>query len=547
MAINIGTNTDGDVTYQNPPVNRTLFPNIKYGATPEEIQEAVDAWLDDHPEATTTVEDGSILPVKLDSTNSASDGYVLSYNATAEKFEWYDIGGELDEINSDITDLKQDYNQLSEGVLYDYILDEVALKSNGYPVSWATSVSYSAQTQSEPTMPFYKERPIYDQWYPTTDLTGTYRFMTMTPPASVAGKKFSVGFWLYGDLSGTKAFKFGILPDANSFTSLDDGNLAVGYTQTVGRVVLTVDAKVNNWYHFTVIVDDSNVASNTTNILLGSARCKTTDRIKWSPPVVVLGDRLDWFINYKNASYNPDNPIDDTTVSSTKTWSSSQISSAINHTSVLSGKKVNWIGDSLFRGGGSEGNNGWIGRIADDYGCTFESLAVNGAMIIDPQQSGYVSIATRCTDFTETAPDYVIFDGGTNDNFNKTLSPLGTYDADRYDTPNDKTTSFSSAFEYTIVKIITAYPNAKIGYIVPYKLISYNQNIDAYDISGKSYFDRAVEICKKWGVPYLDLREHTPLNYQIEALQDNFTDFVHINSDGYDLTYNIVAKWLETI
>lgn len=112
MAINIGENTDGDVTYKNPPVDRTLFPNIKYGATPEEIQEAVDAWLDDHPEATTTVEDGSILPVKLDSTNDATDGYVLSYNATAEKFEWYDIGGELDEINSDITDLKQDLEGL---------------------------------------------------------------------------------------------------------------------------------------------------------------------------------------------------------------------------------------------------------------------------------------------------------------------------------------------------------------------------------------------------------------------------------------------------
>lgn len=38
MAINIGENTDGYVTYQNPPVNRTLFPNIKY-ATPEEISD----------------------------------------------------------------------------------------------------------------------------------------------------------------------------------------------------------------------------------------------------------------------------------------------------------------------------------------------------------------------------------------------------------------------------------------------------------------------------------------------------------------------------
>lgn len=117
MAINIGKNTDGDVTYKNPPVDRTLFPNITEYSTPEEIEAFVNAWLDDHPEATTTVEDGSILPVKLDSSNSASDGYVLSYNATAGKFEWYNIGAELDEINSDITDLKQDFNQYTAEVL----------------------------------------------------------------------------------------------------------------------------------------------------------------------------------------------------------------------------------------------------------------------------------------------------------------------------------------------------------------------------------------------------------------------------------------------
>lgn len=105
MAINIGNNADGDVTYQNPPVNRVLFPNITYEAKPEEIQTAINVWLNNHPEATTTVEDGSILPVKLDSSNSATDGYVLSYNATAGKFEWYNI-------NSDITDLRQDFNNI---------------------------------------------------------------------------------------------------------------------------------------------------------------------------------------------------------------------------------------------------------------------------------------------------------------------------------------------------------------------------------------------------------------------------------------------------
>ena len=102
MAINIDTNTDGDVTYQNPPVDRVLFPNITDHATPEEIQAAVDAWLEDHPEATTTVQDGSILPVKLDSSNDAADGYVLSWNATDEQFEWVNVQADIDDLKQDL-------------------------------------------------------------------------------------------------------------------------------------------------------------------------------------------------------------------------------------------------------------------------------------------------------------------------------------------------------------------------------------------------------------------------------------------------------------
>lgn len=113
MAINIGTNTDGEVTYENPPVNRVLFPNIREGMSYEEIVKAVGEWLDEHPEVTTTVEDGSLLPVKLDSSNEATSGYILSYNGT--KFEWVDIDTLLDDINSEITDLKNEFEQFPNG------------------------------------------------------------------------------------------------------------------------------------------------------------------------------------------------------------------------------------------------------------------------------------------------------------------------------------------------------------------------------------------------------------------------------------------------
>ena len=43
----------------------SLIKTLAPGASPEAIEQAVTDWLDDHPEATTTVEDGSITEEKL--------------------------------------------------------------------------------------------------------------------------------------------------------------------------------------------------------------------------------------------------------------------------------------------------------------------------------------------------------------------------------------------------------------------------------------------------------------------------------------------------
>lgn len=46
---------------------------------PEAIEESVDSWLDDHPEATTTVEDGSITAAKLNDDLVATVAETKSY------------------------------------------------------------------------------------------------------------------------------------------------------------------------------------------------------------------------------------------------------------------------------------------------------------------------------------------------------------------------------------------------------------------------------------------------------------------------------------
>lgn len=422
------------------------------------------------------------------------------------------------------------------------LLDQTPLNEDWYPTNVATSVSYADSTDSESGMPFYPTQPKFLTWHTINNAGGAFRFFIYNIPANLQGKKTSIGMWVKNDISSSKQFRMWVNSSVVENTLIFYTNTFVEGTSASGvGVRLDVDKILNGWAHISIYIDGTQDTKNA--LYIGSTNILATDSIKCSIPILIEGD-LVWYINYENESRNKN--IDDNGISDKKTYSSSKIEQLIT-SNPLSGKKVNWIGDSIFYGGGTDGNNGWIGRIKDAFGLAFESLAVNGALIIDPNNSSYYSISKKCTDFVETNPDFVLFDGGTNDGFNPTISPLGTFDANRYDVPNDRYSSFSSAFEYTIYQMITAYPNAKIGYVIPYKQVSYNGNIDVYDITGKAYFDRAIEICKKWGVPVLDLREKSILNYQITALQSKFTDFVHINGDGYDYSYNIVAEWMKTL
>ena len=67
------------------------------------------------------------------------------------------------------------------------------------------------------------------------------------------------------------------------------------------------------------------------------------------------------------------------------------------------------------------------------------------------------------------------------------------------------TATFSGALEALILKLVTAYPYAKIGYIIPQKMYTGYADYTAENHIHRLYFDRAVEICQKWGIPYVDL------------------------------------------
>ena len=221
----------------------------------------------------------------------------------------------------------------------------------------------------------------------------------------------------------------------------------------------------------------------------------------------------------------------------------------------LYGKVVTFEGDSICAGlGSSEGiyGEGWASRIGIDNDMNWLNRSVSGSTIesIADRIQYYESISHRKV-------DYFIFEGGTNDadtmgaeNLGE-ISPLNSFDG------NYGTTTFYERMERLIKMIITYNPNAKIGYIVAPKMgagSAYNNR--------RVFFDAAINCCKKWGIPYLDLWSENPMNPNLQVYWDGvdhetaseatqagcyYIDGQHLSQLGYDYIYTQIEEWMKTL
>ena len=387
---------------------------------------------------------------------------------------------------------------------YDYMTRD---KDGG--AKGATGVqSYSRLQEPDPSTPFFPD--TYFKWYPTHDLVDEFRYLniplTVLPPTTQPC--YFVSFWVKTPPTNANV-KVSMYPQV-IFDPISPSAIKQNSTIFKNSIQQTIDYHYGNWHHLLYVIPNT---ISITDILIGSSYCTENQYIYFTNPIIT--DREpSYYLNYLNKTYNRG----------------------------FIGKTVNWIGDSLFYGGGSDNYDGWIGRIARKYAISYESMAVSGASICDG--TGYYSIEEHVSDFTNKNADYLIFEGGVNDHFHN--SPLGTFDPDRYDIPANPT-NFTEYFEKLISKLADEYPNSKVGYVIPYKMTSYNQTLDVYDNIGKQYFDRAKEICNKWGIPVLDMREKTPITWIQSNYRRYFTDEVHINKAGYTFTFEIIAEWMKTL
>lgn len=235
----------------------------------------------------------------------------------------------------------------------------------------------------------------------------------------------------------------------------------------------------------------------------------------------------------------------------------------------LAGKKIIFDGDSICHATSEtreNSNRGWAYRVGAGNGMEWYNYGRDGATITAEMYSekcGARHWVSRCIDkIHEEHPelDYLIFEGGTNDadllGFDE--AKLGSYDiADYSGNYDDKT--FTGALERLFYKAITYYPQAKIGYIVAHKM-GIRPNGYGDNNLRRTYFLRAIEVCRKWGVPYLDLWEKSPLNPMLKCYYDKeldvkgnreagkaYIDAQHLTAIGYDMISPMIAAFVASL
>lgn len=189
-----------------------------------------------------------------------------------------------------------------------------------------------------------------------------------------------------------------------------------------------------------------------------------------------------------------------------------------------------FFGDSICYGGGT-GGYGYPQAIkAKQPSMTSLNYSKSGTCIArnDSYDVKYPSILSKIQG-TSIAADYIILEGGVNDSWGN-RNPKGTFKGGTAPTTSSAMISygnslneyqFADALEKCIIEIKLKWWGKKVFYVIPHPI---NQSYS------NPYFNLAIQICNKWGVKVIDLRNSG-------CTSADTTDGTHPTRAAYDNYY----------
>lgn len=237
-------------------------------------------------------------------------------------------------------------------------------------------------------------------------------------------------------------------------------------------------------------------------------------------------------------------------------------------------KTIIFAGDSICEGNTfGDTKKAWAGRIATRNQMVYKNYAVGGSTITEgvkfDKDGKDISISLKVDSMIKGYPnaDYIIIEGGCNDADNLgdiTNDEFGSFSAMNFsNSPEYDRGTFCGALESIFYRATQQWKGKKIGYIVAPKMIltTYSgTDYSAENNNRRMYFETAIQICKKWGIPVLNLWDDCYLNPSLsymydktktweenQALGNMYADGQHLLSAGYDYIADIINNWLKTL
>ncbi|KUO16206.1 hypothetical protein AQJ91_36875 [Streptomyces dysideae] len=205
----------------------------------------------------------------------------------------------------------------------------------------------------------------------------------------------------------------------------------------------------------------------------------------------------------------------------------------------LAGSSVYAFGDSIVYG--HKYPRGFMNFLAEREDMTLSKYAVNGARVgpVSGDPSG--KILTQVKQAGSASPDFVVFDGGTNDEIALLDDPgyaMGAISSSK-DPADFDTSTFAGSLETTIQAMQEKWPDAQLVYVAVHKLGSrdWDTQLAVRDIT--------LQAADKWGVAVADLFADATLDTRDDAQRAAYTFDNLVNgypgSDGSGTHPNIAG------